>query len=203
MRRIWAGMVGWFGRESEVRRGADRHCKAMRPTVEPCEGRLLLSRAVAPAQALGHRVGREIQFGAELNGIAFPTVLSPTVFQSANSGTGRGTAPLRQFTFETSDVTTFTSPETADVQGSFTLTTPKGSRITGTYTGNDYLIPSQQTLLDEFRVTVTGGTGRFRGATGSLIGRDLTNIGPATPTLPANGINILLFGTLTLRRARS
>ena len=52
-------------------------------------------------------------------------------------------------------------------------------------------------------MTVTGGTGRFRGATGSLIGRDLTNIGPATPMLPANGINILLFGTLTLRRARS
>jgi hypothetical protein len=114
-----------------------------------------------------------------------------------------GAPPLRQFTFEASDVTTSTSPETTDVsQGSFTLMTPKGSRIIGTYTGNDYLIPSQQTLLDEFRLTVTGGTGRFRGAAGSFIGRGLTNIGPAAPMLPANGINLLLFGTLTLLKRK-
>jgi hypothetical protein len=203
MRRFWAGMAGWFGRESEIRRVAGHRRQAVRPTLEACEGRLLLSRAGAIAQAPGRGAGRQVLVGAELNGMVVVTPQSPTVFRVTSSGAGRGTASLGQFTFETNDLTTFTSPTTTDIaQGSLTVTTARGARLTGTYTGRDDVIASRQVFLDEFHFTITGGTGRFRGATGSLTGRGIFNNGPATPTLPANGVDILLFGTLTLRRTR-
>jgi hypothetical protein len=53
------------------------------------------------------------------------------------------------------------------LDGSFTLSTGDGSTLTGTYTGTASAPDSQSALL---ALSVTGGTGVFQGASGSLKG---------------------------------
>jgi len=52
-------------------------------------------------------------------------------------------------------------------------------------------------------MTITGGTGRFRRASGTLVARTAINLGPPTPSLNTNGFEGIFFGSITPSSARS
>lgn len=56
----------------------------------------------------------------------------------------------------------------AIIEGSITFTAKNGDTITGTYTGQESLTDSPFVVVAEATVTITGGTGRFRGANGTV-----------------------------------
>jgi hypothetical protein len=60
--------------------------------------------------------------------------------------------------------------------GSFTITAANGDTLSGAYAGNITGFLDDVTATNVFAAAVTGGTGRFAGATGSLAGTGQANL---------------------------
>jgi hypothetical protein len=94
----------------------------------------------------------------------------PGVFDVAITGAGRGT-PFGNLTFSATETLDFvSSPGTAVVtDGEFVLTASDGSRLFATYTGTGVPDPdSPGFFIGEATATITGGTGRFERASGTV-----------------------------------
>jgi hypothetical protein len=121
----------------------------------------LAAASPAPADDHTHLKGR----GA---GVVTPaTVACPAGFTPL-SLTGMGRAShLGRYTWASTECFNFTTLVTVD--GRFTLTAANGDALTGTYSGGATVVGGIATFEDQ--AVVTGGTGRFAGASGNLVVR--------------------------------
>jgi len=70
--------------------------------------------------------------------------------------------------------------------GTFSITAANGDRIVGTYSGDVPVIAFPLAVYEQDMI-VTGGTGRFEGASGDLHGRGLANLATGTYTQDLRG----------------
>jgi hypothetical protein len=94
----------------------------------------------------------------------------PGVFLAVITGAGRGT-PFGHLTFSATEAIDFVSrPGTAVVtDGKFVITASDGSRLFATYTGTGVPDPDRPGfVIGEATATLTGGTGRFERASGTV-----------------------------------
>ena len=122
----------------------------------------------APASAIGAsaaseaRGGSELPFQGRLEGVATITPLPPFLSVSIE-GTGNATH-LGRFTVENTHVVN-TTDRTAT--GTYNFTAANGDTLTADFTGQaDPATPGVLSIVEI--ATITGGTGRFAGATGSF-----------------------------------
>ena len=90
-----------------------------------------------------------------------------TVDISPSNGSSTGTTAIGTFT-TTQSHCIVTAPPTSIVDGKFTYNFTAGDSITGTYTGSVATSATPGTFNATENLIVTGGTGRFAGATGTI-----------------------------------
>ncbi len=103
-----------------------------------------------------------------------PTCLSQ--FGGTTSGSGKGTH-LGVISLAASDCITPMQNYFISNNGNLTITAANGDKLTGTYSGS--FIPTDHPsiyMYDNFTIQITGGTGRFAGATGSGILEGTSNV---------------------------
>jgi hypothetical protein len=147
--------------------------------------------AVNPPAAVASLHG-QVPFRAIATGM--DTSVTPITGGVASSFTATGEAPhFGRFTVVASDHDIFTSPTTFMIEGGVgTITLADGDQIDITYQGTGTVTGS--ILTTDCDITVTGGTGRFAGATGSLVSdHGVTNVTTGAVTIPLEG-NITLAG---------
>jgi hypothetical protein len=97
-------------------------------------------------------------------------------FEALQAGCAAGLAPLRTYTTGTATLIgaySFETHECFDTNaltftGSFTITAANGDTVVGTLVGHGTGFLDEVTVAYVFTATITGGTGRFAGATGTL-----------------------------------
>ena len=101
-------------------------------------------------------------------------VFSPTgqtgVFEVVIAGTGKGNL-FGNLTFSATETIDFVSRPGIDTasDGAFVITASDGARLFATYTGTGVPDPDNPgVFLGESTATITGGTGRFAGASGTV-----------------------------------
>jgi hypothetical protein len=101
-------------------------------------------------------------------GVVTPaTVACPAGYTPLSlTGTGRA-SHLGRYTWASTECFNFTTLVTVD--GRFTLTAANGDALTGTYSGGATVVGGIATFEDQ--AVITGGTGRFAGASGDLVNR--------------------------------
>jgi hypothetical protein len=105
-------------------------------------------------------------------------------FEFTQDSCTAGLAPLRTHTAGTATLIGAYSFETQECfdnatltfSGSFTITAANGDRLSGAYAGHVTGFLDEVTAVSVFTATVTGGTGRFAGATGTLSGTGQANL---------------------------
>jgi hypothetical protein len=105
-------------------------------------------------------------------------------FELLQTGCTAGLTPLRTHTTGTATLIGAYSFETQECfntttlrfSGSFTITAANGDTLSGAYAGNITGFLDDVTAVNVFTATVTGGTGRFAGATGTLSGTGQANL---------------------------
>jgi hypothetical protein len=126
------------------------------------------------------------------NGGLAALLLENAPFKGLDSGTfeftqdscATGLAPLRTHTNGTGTLIGAYSFETQECfdtsaltfSGSFTIAAANGDTLVGAYTGNITGFLDDVTSTYAFTATVTGGTGRFAGATGTFSGTGQANL---------------------------
>ena len=150
----------------------------VRLALEPCEARLLLSGAggrVHPGPLIAERAPAQpkIRFNGTLQGSIVNTPLSPTLQETDLTYSGVGSRPIGRFTGVGKHLVTITAGEgapraMATVEGTGSLITTDGSRID--YQGTGTLKAGRElgSFTENFRATVTGGTGRWEGLSGNF-----------------------------------
>ena len=131
---------------------------------------VLLSVAVASADELGRpRLRATIDVSEVFTPTQTPQVLTVTL-----SGTGKG-QPFRHLTFEATEIIdfrqfgdpAFPNARTVVTDGQFTITAANGDTLTGTYDGVGLPDPERPGFVNGTALArLTGGTGRFRCASG-------------------------------------
>jgi hypothetical protein len=117
----------------------------------------------------------ELPFKGTLEGTQTLTPLEPPFGQVAGQATGTATH-LGQFTVQFPHIVNFA---TSRGEGTYTFTAANGDTLTADFTG--VAQPGPVTSIVEEAV-ITGGTGRFAGATGSFTVRRLFDRGAGTTT---------------------
>jgi hypothetical protein len=105
-------------------------------------------------------------------------------FEFAQTGCTEGLTPLKTHTTGTATLIGAYSFETQECfdnatltfSGSFTITAANGDTLSGAYAGNITGFVDDVTAANVFTATVTVGTGRFAGATGTLSGTGQANL---------------------------
>jgi hypothetical protein len=108
--------------------------------------------------------GEQIPFRGTLAGIATITPLDPPVVAVRIEATGTATH-LGRFTLEAPHVV---NQATLSAVGTYLLTAANGDTITADLAGTATMIEPPNVIAISETATVTGGTGRFAGATGSI-----------------------------------
>lgn len=118
----------------------------------------------SPAQALaGERVPFE---GSDSGTFAFDPFACSAGLQVLVTGAGTATH-IGKYTYRSTECF---DPATGEVTaGSFRLTAANGDTIAGTFSGRALPSASPNVVILEHTALVTGGTGRFAGATGQLV----------------------------------
>ncbi|MFO0889939.1 MAG: hypothetical protein U0790_12470 [Isosphaeraceae bacterium] len=129
---------------------------------------VILSFLLVPKVLAGERLQR-FRATIEASEVLIPTD-EPGVFDVVITGTGRG-SPFGKLTFSATETIDFVSiPGTAVVtDGEFVITAADGSQLFATYDGTGVPDPDNPGfVIGEATATLTGGTGRFRCASGTV-----------------------------------
>ena len=132
-----------------------------------CENRPTVagpSPVLAPGALQSPTVGleaRTVPFSGRFEGRSSLTPLEPPLARVLVEGSGTA-SHLGRFNITMPHVVSFA---TGEGTGTFTLTAANGDELSGTFTGHEEEGP-QFSFLEQ--LIVTGGTGRFTGATGSF-----------------------------------
>ena len=121
-------------------------------------GALLVSLA-GPVSA-----GDQVPFRGTLEGTATITPLSPPMVSVRIEATGSATY-LGRFTLEAPHVV---NQATLTAAGTYLITAANGDTITADLAGTATMVEPPYVISITETATVTGGTGRFAGATGSI-----------------------------------
>ena len=118
----------------------------------------------APSLIARVAAGKEVPFKGRLEGVVTVTPLAPPIGSVLIEGTGNATH-LGQFTVQIPHLVNFA---TRIGTGSFEFTAANGDTLSGDFTGqaNPTQTPSVLSIVET--ATITGGTGRFAGATGTF-----------------------------------
>jgi hypothetical protein len=131
---------------------------------------VLLSVAVASADEIGRQ---RLRATIDVSEVFTPTK-TPQVLTVTLSGTGKG-QPFRRLTFEATEIIdfrqfgdpAFPNARTVVTDGQFTITAANGDILTGTYDGVGLPDPERPGFVNGTALAwLTGGTGRFRCASG-------------------------------------
>ena len=127
-------------------------------------GGLALLLMLTPASALA-----KSKSGDKL--VQGPTTGTTTANLSTGTATSRGKAWLSHIgkgRYALEGTFVFLNPATVSVSGTHSLVTANGDRLFGTFTGTIDQIVLNESSRSTLVFTVTGGTGRFKHATGTL-----------------------------------
>ena len=118
----------------------------------------------ATANGAGLSNDREVPFKGRLEGDVTITPLTPPFLSVSVEGTGNATH-LGRFTVKIPHVVNFTNSTST---GTYTFTAANGDTLAAGFTGQGSPAPTPGVLSVVEISTITGGTGRFAGATGSF-----------------------------------
>jgi hypothetical protein len=128
-------------------------------------GLVLAVGVLAPATALGKAGGTDRPIQGSGSGT---TVVDLGTLAFVTDGTGT-VSHLGQTTVHIDGVLTPTGPSTFTVAGPLTLTAANGDQLFGDFSGSGTNVASGGST-GTTATTITGGTGRFTGASGSVSG---------------------------------
>ncbi len=115
----------------------------------------------------------QVRFRGNLEGVHTATPLDPPFVSALQIGTGNATH-LGMFTFSIPHIV---NTATMTATGSYHLRAENGDTVSADFSGKATLTDTPGVLSVVERATITGGTGRFAGATGSFIAERLVNPG--------------------------
>jgi hypothetical protein len=136
--------------------------------------------ALAPATALGAKGGTDRPAKQAFSGTTVLSNAPGTGSMIEFTGTGH-TAHGGKSTLESTGTSTFTSPTTFDFSASSTTTVANGDQLFSTEVGTGTVNADGSVVID-ITSTVTGGTGRFDGASGSSTGT-ISNVLSSDPAV--------------------
>jgi len=118
-----------------------------------------------PGEVAARGLSREeVPFKGSLEGVVTRTPLAPPFVSVLIEGTGNATQ-LGRFTVESEQVV---NTATRTLSGSYEFTAANGDTLTADITGEFSPTETPGILFGVDTATITGGTGRFAGATGSF-----------------------------------
>jgi hypothetical protein len=121
------------------------------------------------------QAAKAVPFKGSLEGSVTVTPLQPPLASVHISATGNATQ-LGRFTLEVPHIVNFA---TASGQGTFTFTAANGDTLTADFTGQAQTGAPIIPIVED--ATITGGTGRFAGASGSfIVHRSFDSVGGTT-----------------------
>lgn len=126
-----------------------------------------------------------VPFRGSLEGTVTITPLTPPFSSVVITASGNATG-LGAFTLQVPHIVNFA---TATGEGTFTFTAANGDRLTASFTGR--ADTSQPIFSIVENATITGGTGRFAGATGTFTARRLFDPSAQSTTGTFEGIMTL------------
>lgn len=105
-------------------------------------------------------------FKASIHGFAAPTPTGPCQLTNAETAVAQ-VSHLGRTTMESFEIVELcANPEGADITGGFTMTGANGDKVSGTYNTLGHLDFANNEVTFAGQFTITGGTGRFEGASG-------------------------------------
>jgi hypothetical protein len=122
-------------------------------------GAMLVMALAAPASA-----SDQVPFRGSLAGTATVTPISPPIVAVRIEATGTATY-LGRFTLEAPHTV---NQATLTAVGTYLITAANGDTITADLAGTAVMVSPPNVVAITETATVTGGTGRFEGATGSI-----------------------------------
>ena len=125
---------------------------------------LALAVVVVLGLAASARAGEEVPFNGSFDGDVTVTPLAPPFVAADVEATGEATQ-LGEFTL---DIPHKVNRATRTAIGSYEFTAANGDTLTADFTGTATPTATPGVLYIEETATITGGTGRFAGATGSF-----------------------------------
>jgi len=144
---------------------------------------LLAGALVAVALAGPVAAGDRVPFKGELEGIATVTPLNPPVVAVRIEATGTATH-IGRFTLVAPHTV---NQATLTAVGTYVITAANGDTITADLAGTATMVSPPNVIAINETATVTGGTGRFAGATGSIQVQRIFDRGSGVTTGTLNG----------------
>ena len=154
------------------------------PSITSSSGNATSTRI--PADVVdGRGLGREVPFNGSFEGVVTSrTPLTPPLVSLVTEGTGNATH-LGRFTVEIAHVVNTVA---RTVMGSYEFTAANGDTLIADVTGQfGPTAENPRVLLSVETATITGGTGRFAGATGSFTVERLLNLDTFLTTVSFEG----------------
>jgi hypothetical protein len=138
--------------------------------------RLTLAALVALALATPLSAGEQAPFRGRFAGVAKPLAVNPPIVTAIASGKGIATH-LGLFLFENPHTANLVTHQLA---GTFNVVSADGDKIFADFSGQSSATSTPGVGLAVGIATVTGGTGRFTGATGSIAIQRLVDLNNST-----------------------
>jgi len=149
------------------------------PTSVPLGGPSITSSGGNATSLVGRvAASNVVPFTGSLEGVVTRTPLAPPFVSVLIGGTGNATQ-LGRFKVENEHLV---NTATRTLIGSYEFTAANGDTLTAGFTGQFSLTETPGVLSIVETATITGGTGRFTGATGSFTVERLFNIATLTTT---------------------
>jgi hypothetical protein len=126
--------------------------------------RLLLSALAVLALAVPAAAAQEVPFKGTLDGVVTASPIAPPIFLVEIEGGGNA-AHLGNFTVS---VPHLVNRDTRLAEGTYEFTAANGDTLTAEFVGQSFPTDVPGVLYIVEVATITGGTGRFAGATGSF-----------------------------------
>ncbi len=114
--------------------------------------------------------GEQVPFNGSMEGLDIVTAVNPPFISVQQTTTGNATQ-LGEFTYTAMDTV---DTRTRTGTGTFVFTAANGDTVNGTISGKATFTPPNILTIEETAI-ITGGTGRFAGATGSFTLTRLNN----------------------------
>ena len=150
-----------------------------------CAGCSQSSSPTSPTAVPGGSLSLSAQptpFKGQLEGTATVTPLTPPMASVVITASGNATK-LGEFTLQVPHLVNFA---TRIGIGTYTFTAANGDTLTANFTGQAQGTPPNLSIVEH--ATITGGTGRFEGATGSFTAERLFNQATGVTTGSFDGV---------------